>query len=164
MVYATRMLEKRQINSLLTAVNEQIRLVGNMTDAAQVTGLVKQTIARYASRTDENLQYWMGLGAVGDLQIMGGYPHVAQALAGLSGYSLFKNPALLSGELDLMLNAKMVAQMGELMTDFASSLANDGKISAAEITDKNMIEEWTRFLTFVASVLEILKERVASDE
>ncbi|MCJ8325231.1 MAG: hypothetical protein HRU29_11540 [Rhizobiales bacterium] len=164
MVYSPNYIERSQKNSLLTAVDAQIRLVGNQTDAARIIGVTKQTVAKWASRTAENEAHWMHLAAIADLQLVGGYPHIAEALARFSGYCLYKDPDLLGSFKDWKMTSNFLLTSTEVVRDMAECLADDNQISAKEIRDKNMIEDLSKHITVAITILELLNEKVAADE
>lgn len=156
-------LEIVQVNSLITAVKAQIRQVGTQDNAADIVGVAQQTVARWASRTDENVKHWIPLSAIAQLQIDGEYPHIAQALASLTGYGIYKLPDCGTGTKDWRNYAVLLARVSEVMKDVADSLADDNQISRKEIIEKELIADFDALLVAVLTLRADCIEKVEND-
>ena len=138
--------------------------LGDYSKASRWTRVGKQTINRYCSTTGDNVDNYMPLDVIADLEKAAGFPVIGQYLVGLQGFSIFRNPEGDCGHRDLKQLGKMMNELSGVFDGVVKSLEDDGQISAAEINKYELIETLTKLATDVLSMKADYISKVENDE
>lgn len=138
--------------------------IGDYSKAARWTRVSKQTIGRYCSTIGDNVCQYMPLDIVADLEKAVGFPLIAEYLANLQGFSLYKNPDILYATKDLQALGRMMGDMSKVFAGVSESYADDGIMTVQEIIDHKIIEHLNRLSVDVLSAKAAYEARVEANE
>jgi hypothetical protein len=140
-----------RVKSMTRALVER---VGGIEAAAMFTRVGRSHIARYYE--PHGLEF-MPADVVADLEDVAGAPILTRALADLAGYVLFPKPPSVADARWARELGRLAAETGDVMKRLGDSLADDGRISAAEAARirKEVGEAMAELAVIDATLLEI---------
>lgn len=137
---------------------------GDYSKASRWSRVGKQTMRRYCAIDTDGTFNYMPLDVIADLEKAADFPIVAQHLANMRGYSLYRNPDLGQPIKDLQQLSQMMSKLSNVFDGVVKSLEDDGQISAAEINKYELIETLTKLATDVLSMKADYISKVENDE
>lgn len=152
----TRQLPQADYLRLKAAFRELTRRAGGQEAAAQVTRLRgHQTIGRYGRIQDAE---HAPIDVVADLEAEIGEAPVTRALAALAGLIVIPRPPVDADEEWTRHLGAIAREAGETISRIGEALADDGKVSAAEIRKLDLRDEVGRLLEAAARMDKLLQK------
>jgi len=146
----------RQLKAATHALLDQF---GGQGSAALFTRVSQQTLSRYCGFEDDNVERFVPIDVVVDIELKLGNPIVTRALAGLSDHLLIKRPIAIATSKDNARQLGVVAkECGEVISAFAEVVADDKiEVNEAKCVRKEAMETMAVMAALVEHMDQIIQ-------